>query len=111
MFMGLLNGQSYDDFFNNLDESSPNYDFISRAWFELNENVSPVTIQNFMTLIDESLTYTLEDYEDKQINKKNALKRLSKQDILRLEPILSFIAGMAYADAQWMERGKNKETD
>lgn len=109
MFMGLLNGQTYEDFFNNLDESSPNYGFISRAWFELNENVSPRTIQAFMTAIDETLTYSLEDYEDKQLNRKNALKNLTKKDILKLEPILSFIAGMAYADAQWMEKSKEKE--
>lgn len=103
-FCGLLNSQSYQDFFDNLDENSPNYDFISNAWFQLCENVPYSTIQHFFTAIDETITWNLEDGINRNEDRKNALKNLTKKDLLELEPILSFIAGMAYADMQWKKK-------
>ena len=99
----------FDEYIEAVEEGSPNYDFVTTMWYQLTEDIPMTIIWDFMEAINTAIEPSIERSMDRQLEQSAAMKRLTKKDLLRIEPWLSFIAGMAYADKKWQERMLEKE--
>nr|DAG31876.1 MAG TPA: hypothetical protein [Caudoviricetes sp.] len=103
-----IESKKFDEYIEAMEEGSPNYDFVITMWYQLTEEIPMPIIWDFMTAIDTSIEPSIQRSIDRQMEQSAAMKRITKKDLLRIEPWLSFIAGMAYADKNWKEYLENK---